>query len=93
MHLRRIPPLLDQRCVDIKVVVRHASRREPLLEAPSHLAAVERQHAADLADRLADGLAFLESVAATDGGQTPPVVRALETVNAELTKHIAGNAR
>jgi serine acetyltransferase len=39
--------------------------------------------------RLADDLAFLEGIAAVDGGQTPPVVRALETIDGELTKHVA----
>ena len=37
---------------------------------------------------LADDLAFLEGIAATDGGQTPPVVRSLESVDRELAKHI-----
>src|SRR5262249_29013203 len=49
-------PLLDQRRVDAEIVARHARYREALLEPAADLAAIQRQHAADLADRLADAL-------------------------------------
>jgi hypothetical protein len=41
---------------------------------------------------LLDELAFLEGVAAADGAQTPPVVRSLEAIDAELVRHITATA-
>jgi serine O-acetyltransferase len=39
--------------------------------------------------RLADDLAFIEGIAAVDGPPTPPVVRALVSIDTELAKHVA----